>query len=235
MVHRGWSRGIWFCATIASLGVGCGGNAIDAASSAHPERDAARDARSTLSSGGRSGAAGTGGRSGDADASLPASGGSSSTIDAQAAVAPCQCPRDAFFVEVRGDGNPVVLSFGGAQTPPMCEAGSMPNTPTGAATKSCGIFVFTELSACKGPNHAPPCVNVQSNARGFGTYVDAMGRSWNIDALSLRVDDAGTATNGAFRGHYDAQVSRGDGGLPVDLSGNLYVCGSLIDVLSPCH
>jgi len=56
--------------------------------------------------------------------------------------------------------------------------------------------------------------------------------SWRT---GCQVDDAGSPTNGAFRGHYDAQVSRGDGGLPVDLFGNLYVCGSLIDLLGPCH
>jgi hypothetical protein len=145
----------------------------------------------------------------------------------------CQCPSEAFFVEVHGYGDPAVLSFEGMHVPPWCEGASTSNVPLGSAHESCGFVSIVELSACAGPNHGPPCLDVSGSGNYVGTYVDLTGRSWPVRSFTFRTRDAGNAPNGTLSGSYDAVVDYGK--TPVAISGNLYVCGTVIGLLRPCH
>jgi hypothetical protein len=125
---------------------------------------------------------GTGGRHAVLDSGVTPTGGRSTvaTGPGDTGIAMCQCPSESFFVEVRGDGDPAVLSFEGMHVPPWCEGASTSNVPLGSGHLACGLISLGELSACAGPNHGPPCLDVTASGSDPGTYVDRTGRTWRV-------------------------------------------------------
>jgi hypothetical protein len=145
----------------------------------------------------------------------------------------CNCPPDAYFVEVNGDGDPIVLTFEGLQTSKWCPDGANSNVARGNATVNCGAS-GAEFSACANSDHGPPCLDMGAVAGTYGTYVDRSGRSWSVTAYDFHLVEPADALTGSFEGNYTAMVSA-DGGLPVAISGNVHVCGWVSHPLTPCH
>lgn len=177
---------------------------------------------------------GTGGSTGLADAGSSGGARVDSSFDGRPIPADpslCTCSRDGFFVEVRGDGDPLVLQYEGRQATSWCRGVFGPNVPRGTAEEACGS-INVEFSACAMRTEGWPCLDIWMNANGWGTYTDRDGRSWNVIKFDFRPEAVADAAF-EIRGTYTALVFVG--GQEVEISGSVYVCGKLVQTLAPCH
>ena len=77
-----------------------------------------------------------------------------------------------------------------------------------------------------------PCLDISPDANGWGTYIDRLGRHWNVSTFEFHpVDTPDSAFE--FRGTYSAIADLG--GVSLALSGGAYLCGDLVQPLRPCH